>query len=157
MTYVEKRRSSDSRAVRQNPMDIIWGGAQDISTLGALHEVSFMIGSNLNILGLYLLNTYNLMFLFPLFLNIGNITKTFSRKLYLTNENTKMKGSKEGVEVIWFSKLKVVADPHRKGYMSSVVLWATKFIPWFFVKCMENFFVSFFFSSPYKEFLVAWK
>ena len=81
-------------------MDIIWGGAQDISTLGALHEVSFMIGSNLNILGLYLLNTYNLMFLFPLFLNIGNITKTFSRKLYLTNENTKMKGSKEGVEVI---------------------------------------------------------
>lgn len=88
---------------------LLWGG---------LGEVKFMIAFNLKILGLYLLNTYNLMFLFSLFLNIGHITETFSRKLCLTNANARMRRSKEGVDIIRPSKLKAVTE---KVYISFLV------------------------------------
>lgn len=56
---------------------LLWGSRLD--------EVSFMIASHLKILGLYLLKVYWLMFLFPLVLNVGNITENFSKKIYLAN------------------------------------------------------------------------
>ena len=111
---------------------------------GRLDGVSFMMASDLKILESYLLKICYSMFLFLLVLNVDHITKTFSGKIFLANANARMKRSKEGMNVIWPSELRAVADPQKiRVYIFFGTLSHCEFILWSFVKCMKDIFFYF--------------
>lgn len=104
-----------------------------------------MSACNLKILGLYLLTIYYLIFCYPLVVNVGHITETFSRKvsrkIRSANADARMKKSTKGVVIMQPTKLEAVADPHSNGVC--IVLGASshcEFIPWSFGHCMKDVF-----------------
>lgn len=145
VTYLEKSSSSASRIVETDQMGILGDGTQDISALGMkvgwseLNNCFPLEDSGTLFIESVLVNV------FPLVLNVGNITENFSKKICLTNAMDEEKQRGIGCNIsLQFQSWQIFIEKMHSSFFGT--LSHCEFIPWSFVKCLKDCFYYYFFN-----------